>query len=212
MAVNIKKTKYVSYTRKTNYFVSAYRISNNKIDKTNKIKDLGVNFDGKLNFNEHIVTIAKEARKLLGYIFNQWTEMTRISTFILLYKVLIRPRLEHAIVIWHPSAISKSQQLESIQKCFIRMLCFKFNLNYFNYTYEHWCDYFTVDPLYNRMRIADKNFIDNVISNKIDCKYILEQLNFKVPKYNFRDHIFLGTRDKNTTLSRLVNNFNLLEK
>lgn len=70
---------------------------NNKIPRTYSLKNLGVTFDDKLNFNVKLEIITTDARKLIGYILNQWRNINRISVFILLYNVLGRSTKEYDV-------------------------------------------------------------------------------------------------------------------
>ena len=53
LTLNVSKCKVVSYGRSIS-FDSQYTIGNEKLEKVNNIKDLGVTFDKNLKFKEHI--------------------------------------------------------------------------------------------------------------------------------------------------------------
>ena len=60
-------------------------------------KDLGVIFDEKLIFRDHISKKAALANKNLGLIFRSFTYIDKAMTlFLNLYKSLVRPHLEYA--------------------------------------------------------------------------------------------------------------------
>lgn len=103
MDINTQKTKYITFTQKTNYIVGKYHLKNTEITKVESIKDLGITFDHKLRFNEQVLNIIAQSRKLIGYIFSQWREITQLETYVLLYKTLVRSKLEYAIIIWYSS-------------------------------------------------------------------------------------------------------------
>ena len=55
--VNIDKTKCMSFTKKTQYVVTNYYVQGAQIEKVSEYKDLGIIFDCKLLFDEHVTTI-----------------------------------------------------------------------------------------------------------------------------------------------------------
>src|SRR5664279_3063394 len=67
LKLNIEKCKVVSYGR-SNVISSDYYIDNIKLEKLDKIKDLGVLFDSKLSFREHVMTTTNKAYSILGII------------------------------------------------------------------------------------------------------------------------------------------------
>lgn len=68
--LNVKKCSVISFTRKTErhfqYF--QYRINDSILPTSRVAKDLGVIFDEKLSFNNHVRSIITRASKLLGFI------------------------------------------------------------------------------------------------------------------------------------------------
>ena len=64
-------------------------------------KDLGVNIDPDLNFEEHIEIQTKKARGLSGMIMRTFVYKTA-PILIPIFKSLIRPILEYGNVVWHP--------------------------------------------------------------------------------------------------------------
>ena len=56
-------------------------------------KDLGVNVDADLVFDQHVVIQTKKANKLLGMLRRSFTSLDEES-LPLLYKAIVRPHLE----------------------------------------------------------------------------------------------------------------------
>ena len=67
------------------------------IAKCDSEKHLGVIFDSKLTFDNHI----KKANKMIGIIKRTFSYWNR-ACFIQLYKALVRPYLEYGNIIWFP--------------------------------------------------------------------------------------------------------------
>ena len=53
LRLNVKKCKTVYFGRRTD-ILNEYTVSGKAVEKVDKIKDLGVTFDSRLKFDEHI--------------------------------------------------------------------------------------------------------------------------------------------------------------
>ena len=65
-------------------------------------KDLGIYFDSKLSFREHITKKVNIANRNLGCIFSSFTYMDK-EMFLHLFKSLVMPHLEYGSVIFSPT-------------------------------------------------------------------------------------------------------------
>jgi len=73
-----------------------------ELKKWTLVSDLGVIFDFKLCFSEHVnEKISKAYSVLINVIKRNFIYMDK-NTFTLLYKVLVRPHLEYANAVWCP--------------------------------------------------------------------------------------------------------------
>ena len=84
-------------------------------------KDLGVIFDEKLIFRDHISKKAALANRNLGLIFRSFTYIDK-AMFLNLYKSLVRPHLEYATSVWSPMYKKDSITLENIQRRATRLV------------------------------------------------------------------------------------------
>ena len=77
-----------------------YKIQNNDNPVTliwkNEERDLGVQIDGKLNFQKEVDLRVKKANSLVGLIRCSFNYLTK-QTFLQLYKAIVRPHLEYAV-------------------------------------------------------------------------------------------------------------------
>jgi len=78
--------------------------------KINSINDLGVIFDSNLTFKDHMAQKINKAYSILGIIKRNFMHMDE-SSFILLYKSMVRPHLEYANSVWCPYKQFNSTQL-----------------------------------------------------------------------------------------------------
>ena len=77
-------------------------------------KDLGVNVDADLVFDQHVAIQTKKANKLLGMLRRSFTSLDEES-LPLLYKAIVRPHLEYCNVAWQPKWKKEREELEAIQ-------------------------------------------------------------------------------------------------
>jgi len=66
-----------------------------QLERISCVNDLGVLFDNKLCFNDHIATMVNKANSNLGFITRWSKEFDDPYTTELLYTSLVRPGLEY---------------------------------------------------------------------------------------------------------------------
>jgi hypothetical protein len=84
-------------------------------------KDLGVTFDPKLTFDQHIKNVINKANSMLGIIKRTFTFLSK-DMFLKLYKALVRPHLEYGNTVWSPLFKRQSVALERVQRRATRLL------------------------------------------------------------------------------------------
>ena len=118
MQLNINKCNVVSYcirdSQDTSYYISDNGI-NHKLEKTESTKDLGVTFDYRLTFRDHMHQKINKAYSMLGLIKRNFIHMSS-STFLLLYTSLVRPHLDYASSVWCPHKTGDIENVEKVQK------------------------------------------------------------------------------------------------
>jgi len=77
--------------------------------------DLGVTFDNKLKFDDHIYNAISKAYQMLGIVKRNFIYLTPDS-FVILYKSMIRSHLEYVVSVWNPHHQSLIEKLENLQK------------------------------------------------------------------------------------------------
>ena len=99
------------------------------LEETKCEKDLGVNIDPELNFNNHIKLAIKKARRMSGMILRNITFNSK-SILVPLFKTLIRPILEYGNSVWCPYLKRDIDDIERVQMHFTKRIhCVK-NLEY----------------------------------------------------------------------------------
>jgi len=88
---------------------------------TTEERDLGVLLDSKLKFSSHITQTVKKANKMLAIIRRTFTYLDA-ATMSMLYKSLVRPRVEYAVCVWAPAQKGQINMIEDVQKAAVRLI------------------------------------------------------------------------------------------
>lgn len=179
--LNPSKCSVVTFTRKKNTISSHYTLKGQKISKCDKIRDLGVIFDSKLLFDEHVDSIVKKASRALGFVMRMSSCFKEAKTFKILFCTFVRSILEYGSQIWNPRYDKYIIRLESIQKRFIRYLCYRTRTEYISSDYLKLCAKFHLLPLANRREISDIIFLLKILANNIDSPELLSKICINVP-------------------------------
>ena len=190
MSLNIQKCATITFSNKVNIASYEYTIDNVKLHRVTTIKDLGVTFDATLSFNEHFDYVCKRTYKLIGFI-NRNCRQYSDDTLRLLYMTLIRPIHDYASSVWSPHHSYKIDQLETIQKRFIKSLCYRNNIQYHRLDYANLCNIYKLIPLHTRRELTDLILLKKIACNMVDCPHLLSLINLNVPSRDLRNRTFL---------------------
>lgn len=154
--LNTSKCYVMSTTRKTHHNIHLfnYKIDNTPLMRVSTYKDLGVIFDSKLTFKEHINSIITKSFKILGFISRSLNRFRRIETYKTLYFTYVRGVLEYCSPVWTPHYDIHIYRIEKIQKCFTRKVFYKFHFPYEQY--EMRLLRLNMLSLYNRRLLTDE--------------------------------------------------------
>ncbi len=113
---NILKTKYVIFgpKHKLQNMDAPLYINNEKLEKTNKMKYLGVILDEELNFNDHINYIHTKATNKLGILRKSRDFLDR-KTSLLLYQSLVLPHFDYCDTTYSCTTQANLNKLQLIQ-------------------------------------------------------------------------------------------------
>lgn len=193
MELSIPKCFVVSYHRKTNYLSFEYSVDGELLNRTDKIRDLGVTLDSALSFRNHYEEIIDKARRQLGFVSKLSMEFRDPYTLKSLYVSLVRPLLETASIVWDPYHSTVASRIESVQKRFVRFalrnLPWNDSLNL--PSYESRCQLIGLETLMQRRKRAKAIFIAKLLAAEIDAPNLLELVNVNVPGYVTRRPEFL---------------------
>lgn len=113
---NPQKCHAMTYTRRRHPIEYKYRLESHDISRTTSIKDLGVTFDCKLTFNDHIAIVAKESYKRLGFVMRNSKDFKGTYVTRLLFEALVRSKLEASSCVWNPHEGTYTNLIEKVEE------------------------------------------------------------------------------------------------
>jgi hypothetical protein len=118
MRLSVTKTRVKSCYRKTDTVRYEYQLCHATITRTSSIKDLGVVFDSKLCFHNHVDFLFSECINVLGLIRCITFRFSSMDFLYVLYFTLVRSKLEYASTVWNSIMSSDANKVECIQQKF----------------------------------------------------------------------------------------------
>lgn len=122
MEFNKSKCYVMSFGRMRRPVNFLYKLNGDTITRTDSMKDLGVIFDCKLTFHDHIISTAKESLRRLGFVLRNCRDYHNPHVIKLVFGALVRSKLESSACVWNPFEKQYTLVLEKVQKAFLRYL------------------------------------------------------------------------------------------
>ncbi|GBN56344.1 hypothetical protein AVEN_11434-1 [Araneus ventricosus] len=186
--LNIEKCSILSYTRKSQPLNHVYKINDLVLSRSDSVTDLGIIFDTKLDFSQHINSMVSKAYRRLGILKRKTKEFSSEIALKVLYYAHVRSSLEYCSIIWDPIYRNKIEIIERIQNNFLRYLLYKKNGIYLqDVSSSYLRDMFNIPSLCSRRDVSCVLFFYKVINGSIDCSDILSAINFAVPARSLRN-------------------------
>lgn len=178
--LSLPKCLSITFTKKINIIQYNYRLAYSVINKVSNLRDLGVQLDSKLHLDIHVENIVNKAYQMFGFVMRASRDFHRPSTFLHLYKSIIRPQLEYAVPIWNPYYTKYIEIIELVQRKFLRAMqfrCFRKQTSYQSLLKEY--DLLT---LQSRRVLLDTMTLFGVCRNKFDCPDLVTGLCYLIPR------------------------------
>ena len=112
----------MSYCASERETVPSYTIDNVVLERVRVFKDVGVVFNEKLNFDDHVASVVSMANKTLGFIKKSTSGFGSAQAIFYLFRSLVMPILTCNSQIWSPCLGYRINQLEAVQRRFLRYL------------------------------------------------------------------------------------------
>lgn len=149
------------------------------LEKVSLVKDLGILMDSKLHYDAHINHISSKAFKMYNFVMRTSIPFKKPASYLLLYKSLVRSQLEFATSVWNPHYNKYHDQLEAIQRKFLRSMnyrCFRSRSSY-----DKLLSKFNLHTLKMRRLLLDLMLLFNVCHCKFDCSSLVNQIYIHIP-------------------------------
>lgn len=127
LSLNISKCKYIHFNRAVVVEPNTYFLNSASLERVEVIRDLGVLFDYRCLFDQHIYQCKQKALMMLGFIKNTF-DFTDLNVLRILYFSLVRSHLEYCCIIWSPFFQIYIAKIESVQRKFLRYIAFKLSI------------------------------------------------------------------------------------
>lgn len=101
LSLNFDKSFIVHFSKKTNIINWVYKIDNTPLTVKKSVKDLGIVYDEKGNFNRHVISLSSEVSKRVGVIRRLTNFFKDPDIFLLLYRTLVLSRILYCTPIWY---------------------------------------------------------------------------------------------------------------
>ena len=157
------------------------------------------------------LTLSGDSRRfqMFGFMKRVLKPINDPQVFLSLYHTLIRSRLEYCSFVWSPKGRTMCDQIERVQRKFIKFLSFKCKLSN-DLSYQEKCQYFKLQTLESRREMLDLRMLNKVLCNKVDCPDLLNSVGFRVPTRRTRcNDLFVSNHrlrvSQNSPISRSTN-------
>lgn len=179
LTLNVSKCSVMSFHRKRDPIMFPYNLNGEILSRPNFVRDLGVLFDPQLSFSQHIDTIVSKCHKTMGFIIRNGRNFS-CDTLIRLFNAYIRSRLEYASIIWSPTYAIYVNELERVQRKFLKFMAFKQDGSYpvVGYCHELLLQRFGTSSLERRRHYHSTMFLYKLLNNQIDCVDIVKRIPF----------------------------------
>ena len=119
--VNSNKCSHIVFSYRNNSRIPPITFGNGQISQSSSTRFLGILIDEKLQFSNHIQSIASKISKSIG-ILNKLKLIFPSNILLKLYLTLIHPHLTYAIETWFSSPACFTNKLFTLQKKAIRII------------------------------------------------------------------------------------------
>ena len=147
MTCNVSKCKWMLVSRRRNTVCPPINLNLNdhQLENVQTYKYLCLLLSSDLSWTHHIESTCTKARKLLGLLYQQFSNSTDPQVMAKLYLSIVRPHLEYGVQVWHRYIYGQRYTLEKVQQFGLRICTRHWNLSY-----QDLLDIFQLPSLENR--------------------------------------------------------------
>ena len=101
--------------------LSQYTFNDSPLLTSNSVKDLGITYNHKLQFDVYIQKIVSRALQMVNLIFRSFVSRD-VRIVVRAFSTYVRPILEYFTPIWSPYLLKDINKIEGVQRYFTRRL------------------------------------------------------------------------------------------
>ena len=131
LALNLKKTTYMIFSRQRNLQTNDIYINNKKIEHVHEARFLGVIIDKKLNWSKHISALRSKMSRYIGIMYKIKHHIP-LKARLQIYHSFVQSHINFCSLVWGFSAKCHIDSIFTIQKKAMRAIM----LGYVNYFYK----------------------------------------------------------------------------
>ena len=132
LPISKEKSKWLLISNKNtdaDFVTDNFELAGVVLPRVKEVLDLGVHFNARLNFSNHIsITVAKAKRRL--FLLKKSFKSKNPSLLIKGFKTYILPLLDYCCQVWNPQGYTEIRRIESVQRAFTKRLAGYNGLSY----------------------------------------------------------------------------------
>ena len=180
LPLNLKKCHFITFSR-CNRAARSYKLGDGGLVKCETVVDLGVTFNSRLSWHDHVAGVVSRAYKQLGFVNRHTRDFDNLRAINVLYCSLVRSVIEYASVLWSPSAVLLREMVEKVQRRHLRYINFRLGIPIDSLNYDDLQRLLGLTTLKIRRERLDLSFLYNLVNGVTDCPALLQLINFSVP-------------------------------
>lgn len=162
-----------------------YYCNNTAICHIDSVRDLGVTFDAKLYFDEHIASLWSMTLRIVSLLMYKCEMFSKLDVFVCLCKAYVQSCLNYALIVWNWLSLTDSNRIKAVQKKathLLHNLCLRCIPALEQYNYEQILKYLCLIPPSACRNVSDTTFIYKCVHSHADSSLLLCHLNFAIPR------------------------------
>lgn len=176
---NVNKCGVISFTWKDIPLNFEYSMLGSKLQQLQNVNDLGVIFDPKLLFVNHITSIKSKAMQMLGIVY-RFTDIRDADALKLYFTSCVLPKLEYCSPIWSTAAESNLKLLNRVTSFFCHIVRNRvFDMR--NCSNSQILDSLKLTDLHTRRQRSDLILLHKIFHGKVSTDFLISNLTLHVP-------------------------------